>query len=123
MALATFPLPYVFDIDTTKKYSTKEVQFYSNKKQVQIQSPNPIRSWSIKVRGTPEQYNTLEAFFDLQYGNAGVFTFIDENDEERNVRFSDSTLKVKKYRDFNTQSPTHGQFVGFEATIELEEAL
>ena len=48
--LPKFPLPYVFEITTDKKYATKTVVFNSQKKQVQILSKNPIKNWFISVR-------------------------------------------------------------------------
>lgn len=123
MALDKFPLPYIFEIDKSTAFATKSVKFYSQKKQVQIQSLNPIRSWKIKVRGNAEEADTLESFFNDHVGDAYPFLFVDESDVEQQVRFADSTLSIKKYRDFNSGSETHGFVVGFEADINLEEVL
>lgn len=123
MALPKFPLPYLFDVEKTIQYATKSVKFYSQKKQIQILSPNPIREWRINVKGTPEQYKTLESFFKSMHGDAGTFIFIDEFGQEQTVRFTDNKLSPKLRRNFNTGSPTNGFVVGFEITISLEEAL
>lgn len=123
MALKKFPLPYIFEIDKTTAFATKSVKFYSQKKQVQIQSLNPVKSWKIKVRGSTEDAETLEAFFNDCVGDAYPFLFTDENGDEQQVRFADSTLGIKKYRDFTYGNETHGFVVGFEADINLEEAL
>lgn len=123
MALATFPLPYVFEINTTKTFATKSVQFYSQKKQVQIQSPNPLKTWSITCKGTEDDLQTLQNFFDLNYGDAYPFYFTDEFGNQQTVRFMENKLQTKVYRDFDKGQVTHGFVVGFEATIQLEEAL
>ncbi len=121
--LPKFPLPYVFEITTDKKYATKTVVFNSQKKQVQILSKNPIKNWSISVRGTKDDLETLTNFFDNRFGNGYPFTFTDEFGNEQTVRFSSPQLTTKVKRDFNPTSPTNGSVVGFEATITLEEVL
>ena len=117
--LPKFPLPYVFEITTDKKYATKTVVFNSQKKQVQILSKNPIKNWSISVRGTKDDLETLTNFFDNRF----PFTFTDEFGNEQTVRFSNPQLTTKVKRDFDPTSPTNGSVVGFEATISLEEVL
>ena len=123
MALPKFPLPYVFEIDTTKKYATTTVTFNSQKKQVQILSQHPLKSWVITVKGTPDDLTTLQNFFDNRYGNAYPFIFIDEFGNEQQVRFASPQIQTKVKRNFDTSSPTNGQVVGFEASLTLEEAL
>lgn len=123
MALEKFPLPYVFDVQHTSTYATKSVKFYSQKKQVAIQSVHPVKAWQINVRGSAEDLSTLKRFFNAHYGDAYPFIFVDEDNNEQTVRFQENKLNVKEYRDFNPQSPTNGTVVGFEGTITLEEAL
>ena len=123
MALQKFPLPYIFEIDKSKAYATKSVKFYSQKEQVQIQSLNPVRTWKINVRGTADEADVLESFFDDCVGDAYPFLFTDENGDEQQVRFADATLNIKKYRDFDKGSATHGFVVGFDADINLKEVL
>lgn len=123
MALDKFPLPYVFDVQHTSTYATKSVKFYSQKKQVAIQSVHPVKSWQINVRGDYDDLKTLKGFFNAHYGDAYPFIFVDEDGNEQTVRFQEPKLNVKEYRDFNINSPTNGTVVGFEGTITLEEAL
>lgn len=123
MALTTFPLPYVFEINTTKSYATKSVQFYSQKKQVQIQSPNALKTWSITCKGTSDELQTLTSFVDSHYGDAYPFYFTDEFGTQQKVRFAENKIQTKVYRDFDKGQATHGFVVGFEATISLEAAL
>ena len=123
MALETFPLPYVYEIDKTTSFATKTVVFNSQKKQVQIQSPNSISTWAVKCRGTKEDLGTLEKFYQSHYGNGRTFYFTDELGNQRTCHFSDNKMTLKVYRDFNPKSKTHGNVVGFEATVNIEEAL
>lgn len=123
MALDKFPLPYVFEVQHTASFSTKTVKFYSQKKQVAIQSIHPVKTWQINVRGNAADLKTIKGFFNAHYGDAYPFIFIDEDDNEQTVRFSEPKLNLKEYRDFNVNSPTHGTVVAFEGSITLEEVL
>ena len=66
---------------------------------------------------------TLEKFYQSHYGNGRTFYFTDELGIQRTCRFSDNKITLKVYRDFNPKSPTHGDVVAFDATVNIEEAL
>ncbi len=118
-----FPLPYKFDVDRELTFATKTVVFNSNKKQVQQLSINPISTWKINIKGTPEQLDILTRFFNAQGGNTKGFIFIDENGNDVTVRFAEPKLTTKIIRNFDVGSPTRGYVVGFDATVTLESVL
>lgn len=117
-----FPLKYVFDVDKTVSFATREVSFEGQNKQIQQLSTNPMKSWNITVRGTPEERNILESFFEKVGGNTRPFVFMDERNRPRWCRFADSKLNINEKRDFSNHFNPQGDVVGFEAKITVELA-
>lgn len=117
-----FPLKYVFDVDKTVSFATREVSFEGQNKQIQQLSTNPMKSWNITVRGTPEERNILESFFEKVGGNTRPFVFMDERNRPRWCRFADSKLNITEKRTWTNQFNPQGDVVGFEAKIVIELA-
>ncbi len=121
--MLTFPLPYVFGVSKDIEFKTTSVVFQSGKKQVQQNSVNPLITWKIACRGSDEQRKILENFHKTVGGNTQSFHFIDENLEQRTVRFSEPKLSIKVIRDFSNVNEIHGTVRGFTADITLELVL
>lgn len=117
-----FPLKYVFDVDKTVSFATREVSFEGQNKQIQQLSTNPMKSWNITVRGTPEERNILESFFEKVGGNTRPFVFMDERNRPRWCRFADSKLNITEKRAWTNEFNPQGDVVGFEAKIVIELA-
>lgn len=117
-----FPLKYVFDVDKTVSFATREVSFEGQNKQIQQLSTNPMKSWNITVRGTPQERVILESFFEKVGGNTRPFVFMDERNRPRWCRFADSKLSINEKRDFSNHFNPQGDVVGFEAKIVIELA-
>lgn len=117
-----FPLKYVFDVDKTVSFATREVSFEGQNKQIQQLSTNPMKSWNITVRGTPQERTILESFFEKVGGNTRPFVFMDERNRPRWCRFADSKLNITEKRAWTNEFNPQGDVVGFEAKIVIELA-
>lgn len=117
-----FPLKYVFDVDKTVSFATREVSFEGQNKQIQQLSTNPMKSWNITVRGTPQERVILESFFEKVGGNTRPFVFMDERNRPRWCRFADSKLNITEKRAWTNEFNPQGDVVGFEAKIIIELA-
>ena len=123
MALLKFPLPYIADVTETTAYATKTVVFSSQKKQVQRQGINPLRTWKISCRGTPAERLAFKTFLDNVGGNSEKFYFIDPDGVTQICRFSGNSTEIKDLREFDITSPTHGVIVGWTAELTIENVL
>lgn len=123
MAMETFPLPYLFDVDKDTTFATRSIIFESQRKQVQQLAVNPMIQWKIQCKGSIDDLDTLEAFHHRMAGNTKVFYFTDDRLVQRKVRFAEPKLSRKLIREFSTTNVTHGIVVGFVADIVLEVAL
>lgn len=121
--LPRFPLPYIFEVEKGLKYATQEVVFESGKKQVRQLSVNPTRTWAINLRGTPEQQKVFEEFTRTVGGNTRTFIFTDEFGVDQICRFATNEFNMKVLRDFTVENGTHGNAVGFTATVNIEKVI
>ncbi|WP_371380747.1 hypothetical protein [Sporomusa aerivorans] len=123
MAIPTFPLPYVWEVEETSTYATRTVTFESQKKQIQRVAVNPLQTWKITCKGSPEQRLILKNFHDSVGGNSNVFNFVDPDGVTQVCRFAENKLTITDIREFDPTDVTHGKIVGFTAELTIEVAL
>ena len=121
--LPKFPLPYIFEVEKGLKFATQEVVFASGKKQVRQNAVTPTRTWNISLRGTTEQQKTFEDFCETVGGNTRHFVFTDEFSKEQICPFATNEFNLKVLRDFTIENGTHGNAVGFTASVQIEKVI
>lgn len=121
--LPKFPLPYIFEVEKGLKFATQEVVFASGKKQVRQNALTPVRTWSISLRGTVEQQKIFEDFCETVGGNTRHFVFTDEFGKDQICRFATNEFNLKVLRDFTIENGTHGNAVGFTASVQIEKVI
>lgn len=121
--LPRFPLPYIFEVEKGLKFATQEVVFSSGKKQIRQNAVNPQRTWSISLRGTVEQQKIFEQFCETVGGNTRTFIFTDEFNQDQICRFATNEFNLKVLRDFTVENGTHGNAIGFTASVQIEKVL